>query len=272
MSRSGRDARSLPQADPFVERFFEPVDTRGPKALLGLAWVLAVVAAVGLGYGALAVLFGALASVAALQTVQVWSREGLEPSRQVAGVAALAIPVAAALGTGLAGAVFVAASLSALLVGVSRPGPGGVLVTAGVTVRCFAAPALAATSVVLLGRVSWSVAAALLALVIAYDLAAYVWGADSSGPLVGRAVGVATVIAVTFSLSVIQMVFGLEPFGNTVAIWVFGALAATLCPLGQLLASATLPSATAKAPALRRIDSLLLAGPIWLWTLWGYMA
>jgi hypothetical protein len=43
----------------------------------------------------------------------------------------------------------------------------------------------------------------------------------------------------------------------------FGVLAAVLCPLGQLLASLVLPAAAAPAPAMRRLDSLLLLGPIW---------
>ena len=37
-------------------------------------------------------------------------------------------------------------------------------------------------------------------------------------------------------------------------------------PLGQLLASAILPHAGAPASGLRRIDSLLLAAPIWAYS------
>jgi hypothetical protein len=44
---------------------------------------------------------------------------------------------------------------------------------------------------------------------------------------------------------------------------VFGGFAAFCCPLGQIAASAILPSADARAPALRRLDSLLLLGPAW---------
>jgi hypothetical protein len=39
--------------------------------------------------------------------------------------------------------------------------------------------------------------------------------------------------------------------------------AAAACPFGQILASATLPGAGAPAPALRRIDTLLLLALIW---------
>ena len=36
------------------------------------------------------------------------------------------------------------------------------------------------------------------------------------------------------------------------------------CPLGQLVASALLPRGNAWAPALRRLDSYLVAAPLWL--------
>ncbi len=40
---------------------------------------------------------------------------------------------------------------------------------------------------------------------------------------------------------------------------------ALLAPAGQLVASALLPSATTPASGLRRLDSLLLAAPVWVW-------
>jgi hypothetical protein len=41
-------------------------------------------------------------------------------------------------------------------------------------------------------------------------------------------------------------------------------VAALCCPVGQWIASAVLPRADAKVPALRRLDTLLLLGPVWL--------
>jgi hypothetical protein len=63
---------------------------------------------------------------------------------------------------------------------------------------------------------------------------------------------------VQFAVSTI----GLEPFdiGNGLG---FAALAAVLCPAGQLVGSLVLPSVKAKATGLRRLDSLLLLGPAW---------
>jgi hypothetical protein len=75
----------------------------------------------------------------------------------------------------------------------------------------------------------------------------------------------------TLAFTVLHTVFRLEPFGPTLSLVVFGGLAAVLSPLGPLVASATLPAAGAPAAALRRIDSLAVAAPVWLVTMWGYL-
>lgn len=274
MSAPRRPAPAPPpsvHSDRLIDRLFEPVETGATKVVLAVVWVFAQLLALAAGVVALAVLFGGVAAAAALHAARAWRRAGLGSSRAVAGAGTLAVVLAAAGGATLAGAALILVVVAACTVAIAEPGRGGMLVTAGTTVRCTLAPALAATSVVLLGRISWSAAGALLLLVAAYDLAAYVWGADGSGPLVGRIAGFVTVLVLTFSLSVVQLVFSLEPFATPAAVWVFGGLAATLCPLGQLVASAMLPAAAADAPALRRIDALLLAGPAWLWALWGYL-
>jgi hypothetical protein len=59
---------------------------------------------------------------------------------------------------------------------------------------------------------------------------------------------------------------------QSASAWVFGGMAAAMCPLGQVLATAMLPTAESRAPSLRRMDSLLLVGPLWAWALWGYLA
>ena len=49
------------------------------------------------------------------------------------------------------------------------------------------------------------------------------------------------------------------------------ALAAVCCPVGQLVASALLPDPDSPAPALRRIDSFLVLGPLWAFLLGLYL-
>lgn len=68
-----------------------------------------------------------------------------------------------------------------------------------------------------------------------------------------------------FALWVITFV----PFRDN-ALLSFGAIAAGLCPLGQLMGSAILPRSDAKAPAVRRLDSLLVLGPVWVVAMWSY--
>ena len=72
---------------------------------------------------------------------------------------------------------------------------------------------------------------------------------------------------VTFVVAELQI----PPFEGNDA-WVFGGLAAVACPAGQLLASALLPSPRSYAPALRRIDSLLVLAPLWAWLVGLYIA
>ena len=258
---------------PLVNRLFEPVDTAGPKALLAIAWVALQVLALLGGRWSLAVLFGLVGSVAGLHAARAWRRSRVKADRAVAGLLPLLVPLGAAVDTGSAGGLVVAgvvASVGAALLVRRRH---DLLTVAGTTVRCWLGPAVAATSVVLVYDVAPEAAASLLLLLAGYDVAAYLWGAGSgTGPLVGRVVGILTVGVLTFALSTVELVLSLPPFQQGEAVWVFGGLAACLAPLGQLAASAVLPAAAAPAPALRRLDSLLLAGPAWAFALWGYTA
>ena len=58
------------------------------------------------------------------------------------------------------------------------------------------------------------------------------------------------------------VVTGVPPFRGA-DVWTFALLAALACPAGQFLASAMLPNASVRAPALRRLDSLLIVAPAW---------
>ena len=53
--------------------------------------------------------------------------------------------------------------------------------------------------------------------------------------------------------------------------WYFTGLAALCCPVGQLVGSALLPDPDSPAPALRRIDSLLVLGPLWAYLIGLYV-
>lgn len=262
-------------ADPgmMVDRLFAPADTAGHKAVLGLAWVALQAVALVLGPFAVAVLFGLVGAVAGLHAARAWRRVRVWSSRAVAGLAPLLVPLAAAHSAGAAGvAVLIAVVASLIVAATSGNSRRSLLGSAGTTVRCWLAPAMAAASVVLVADVEVVAAATLLVLIAGYDVGAYLWGSAADGPLVGRITGIITVGVLAFALGVVQLVLELPPFQSMGAVLVFGGLVATLAPLGQLVASAILPAAAADAPALRRLDALLLAGPAWAFALWGYVA
>jgi hypothetical protein len=252
-------------------RLAAPVRPGAVRALFGLGWVLLVAAAVFLGPWGVAVAFGVVGGVAALQSARAWRAAGLRPNRAVAGWSPVVLAALSVLGLGWAGLGVLGVVVAATVVAVVTPGPGGVLVSAGSTVRCALGPVAVAVAMVQLVEISWASVAVLLLLAAGYDLGCHIWSSDGSGHLVGWVAGIITVVVLTFAVSAVHTVFELAPFGPLASIWVFGGLAATMCPLGPLAASAMLPAADADAPALRRLDSLVLAAPVWLFAMWGYL-
>ena len=271
MARS-RTAPPPRNTDPLVDRLIEPVPVGPSHWVLALVWVAAQVLALVIGVGAVALLFGVVAGVAGLQASRAWRAAGLHANRVVAGFAPLILTLAAAAGLVWAGLGLIALAVVAVVLAVGERGPGGPVVTAAATVRSALGPAVVGVSVVQLFDVGLPAAAMLLALAAGYDVACNVWSSDGAGPLVGRLVGVLTVVVLTFGFAALHTVFELEPFGPISSVWVFGGLAAVLCPLGPMAASGLLPAADADTPAYRRLDSLIVAAPVWMLAMWGYLA
>jgi hypothetical protein len=240
-------------------RYAVPYDTDGPRVRLGILWFF--VAAVAIGFGPLptAVVYGGAAALAAMQISRVWRRRRMRPNRVVAGAMAGGIVLGACLGTGGAGLGVLAGTAAALALAVADAKSHDPVVTdAGWTIQCALPVGLAAMSMVLLTRLDQGSAIALLLLVSAYETGDYIVGSGARNPYEGPVAGIAAMTVVTFIVST----FGISAFDVGQA-WLFGALVAALAPLGQLFASAVLPAAAAPASGLRRLDSLLLAGPAW---------
>ena len=85
----------------------------------------------------------------------------------------------------------------------------------------------------------------------------YIVGSGASNFIEGPLAGITTALVLGFPLSLVLM----PPFDA--AGWQLLVFVALTLPVGQIMASALLPRAGAKAPALRRIDTLLLLAPIW---------
>jgi hypothetical protein len=243
-----------------IRRFAYVPKPDGPHARLGLLWFIVACAACALGTLSVAVLFSAVAAVAAMQTVRAWSGTGRRAAPVLGGVAAAFVPIMAVAGPiGFIAGVVVASALLII---------GGVVLRSNVAVglRSAILPAIAAGSVVLIGRTDMGALVVLLVLVSAYEVGDYLMGSEANSVFEGPLSGIAAVLVVTFAEAVFQ--FG--PFDSR-AGWVFGGLVAVLAPLGAPLASALAPSAALAGPALRRLDVWFVVAPLWGLTLANYL-
>jgi len=238
-------------------RYAVVYDIEGPKVRVGILWFLVAAVALAIGPLPTALAYGAVAAVAARQAARAWRRQRMRPNEVVAAVMAGAMTVGACLGAGGSGVAIVGGVIAALVAATGDvKSPHHVLADAGWTIQCALFPGLAAMSVVLLARLDQGSAIALLLLVSAYEAGDYIVGSGASNPYEGPAAGLTAIVVITFIVSTLPI--STLSFGEA---WLFGGMVGILAPLGQLFASALLPDAASPASALRRLDSLLLAGP-----------
>ena len=233
-------------------------DIEPPHVRLGLAWFVLVMVAMGFGRYGLAVLFALAAAVAAYQAARCWRRR--KPNRPdpfIAAAIAAALPVAAAISTGVLGLVLLCSvGVAVFRAGVETRIPP--LATAARTLQCGLWVGGAAAGVVATHRFEPWAAFALILAVSAYETGDYLVGSGARNALEGPIAGAVAVLVVQFAVAAV----GLPPFEVENGL-LFAALAAVLCPLGQLVGSLVLPTADAPASAVRRLDSLLLLAPVW---------
>jgi hypothetical protein len=117
--------------------------------------------------------------------------------------------------------------------------------------------AVAGGAMVVIRAESVAAAVILFGLVSAYETGDFLVGSAASNPIEGPLAGGAAVIVAGFPMALLLV----EPFDVMGATLL--AIAALCCPVGQWIASAVLPRPDAYAPALRRIDTLLLLAPVW---------
>lgn len=266
-------------------------DVRGPRARRGVLWFVATTVTAVASPLALAVLLALAAGFAADQVVRLRAipfdpgaprraepRAPIvervralvsDPRRLPVALAAAALPLAAAAGVdtlaaALAGAVLVVLGARVLLPG---DGPDGAL--GDMAVGCTAAIALglAAAGPVLLDQVGRPAGVVFVLLVAAYDLGDFIVGTGAATAWEGPVAGVVTVLVVAFAASVIA----LPPLSTATTLGA-GALAAVLAPLGPPAASLLVGDGRRSAVFVRRIDSLLVLGPVAAWVglvLWG---
>ena len=235
-------------------------DIEGPRVRLGLLWFVGALVAFAVGLVGVTLYFAVAFAAAAAHTLRTWRARGqsVDP-RMALGCTALVVGFAGfgpqVMGLAVLGLVGAAVAVSAMAGGSSS---GPVLARVGMLLQVTLPTAVAGGCVVLLAdRELWA-AIALVLLASAYETGDFLIGSGAGNAYEGPVAGAAAVLVT----SLVVAAAGVPPFDVGQAMFL-GILVAPLAFLGQLLASAMLPHSRAFAPALRRVDSLLLAAPIW---------
>lgn len=245
-------------------RLAVPYYTDGPEITFGVLWFVAIAATAFLSTWGLAVVAASVAGLAGLQAGAAWFPQ-FGPTKWwtagaafVVGLSGVIGPLGLVAGAGM-GMVLLLAYIA--LNPVHARSTGELL---DVLMRSSLPAGIAAGSLVALRDVSPGAVLLLIALVSAYEVGDFLIGSGSSNAVEGPVSGLVALGAVAFVFWIVPP----RPF-TTTSVLLFAALAGVCCPLGQIVAAGLLPRGSSWAPALRRIDSYLLAAPLWLALLWS---
>jgi molybdopterin synthase sulfur carrier subunit len=230
-----------------------------PHGRLGLAWAVVTVGVAVAGPTWLAAWLAVAAFLAGAQLSVVWRKRGERPVTLLAGAIAAGLPIASSFNVGAMTAVVVAGMAAAFVTRLRSPTrvPSR---DVALTLALGVPVGLAAASPVLVRHTGIAATLLLLAFACVYDASAYLVGTGAASAWEGPAAGVAAFIPLTIFAAVVLV----PPFPGYAPL-VLGLAAAVLTPAGPVAGSALLGDRTAHAPALRRLDSLLLMGPLWAW-------
>lgn len=237
-------------------------DIEGPRVRLGILWFLGAMAAFAAGPPGITLYFGVAFAAAGSHTLRTWRARGapVDPRVALGGVAV--VVVAAALGPTIMGVALLAVTAAVVALAASEldddDPPSRALARAGLVLQSILPTALAGGCLILLADLESWAAIALVLLVSAYETGDYLIGSGSANSVEGPLAGSVAVLVMAMAVAAA----GFPPFGVGEAM-LFGVAVAPLAVLGQLLGSVMLPHSRAFAPALRRVDSLLLAVPAW---------
>jgi len=249
-----------PEPEPSMLRQLALVpDEAGPHVRMALVWATVTVVSAATGQVWLAAWLALVALVAGGQVARSWRRRPARPTAPVVVLGAAALPVAAAFGTPAlaiaAGVVIVGAVVGPL---VAAAGQSKVRDNPALTLAFALGLGMAAASPVIARERGLVPALVLLTFVGVYDASAYVVGAGASNVWEGPVAGAAFIAAVTLLVAAVFV----PPFTGA-SPWILGAIAAVLAPLGPVVGSLLLGERGGATQALRRLDSLLVAGPVW---------
>lgn len=248
-------------------------DTDGPRVRWGLVWFVATIAAAATARNLLAVVMAAAAALAADQVLRLRHADnaaiagrrpgGLlsDPRRLPATLGGAVLPLAAAAGADTLVAALPAVVLVVLVqrlcTSSSQRQPAHAAADAALGVMAAVGPGLAAAAPVLAHGFSAQAAVVVLLLVCAYDAGDYLIGSGSGSSWEGPTAGIVAVAVISFAVSVVP----LDPV-DTAAALALGGLTCILAPIGPPAASLLIGDGRRPARHIRRLDSLLVLGPV----------
>lgn len=243
-------------------RYLVHYDIEGPRVRLGIVWFVGSIAALALGTVATALWFGVAFAAAGSHTLRTWRARGAPVDPRVALISVALTVLAAAVHPRLMGVAVLllgagTVALAARGLGEGE-GMGDAIGRASLGLQSALPAAVAGGCLVLLADLEIWAAVSLVLLASAYETGDFLIGSGSVSAFEGPLAGSVAVLVVTLVVAAL----GFPPFDVGEAFG-FGLLVAPGAFAGQMLASAMLPHARAFAPALRRVDSLLLTAPLW---------
>ena len=235
-------------------------DIDGPRVRLGLAWFVGAMVAFAVGIVGVVVYFSLAFAAAASHALRTWRARGHDVDPRLALVATALVVAAAGLGPqGLGIGIILLAVAAVAAAGAGSSGAENAMGRAGIALQTMLPTALAGGCVVLLAdREVWA-AISLVLLASAYETGDFLIGSGAANAVEGPVAGSVAVLVTALVVAAL----GFPPFDGVAQALAFGIAVAPLAFGGQILASAILPHSRAFAPALRRVDSLLLAAPLW---------
>jgi hypothetical protein len=242
-------------------RYLVHYDIDGPRVRLGIAWFIGSIAALAFGPVATALWFGVAFAAAGSHALRTWRARGADVDPRVALGGVAVTVAAAAVHPRAMGVAVLGLAAGAVALALRRLGDGGTgraVAQAGLVLQAALPTAVAGGCFVLLADLEIWAAVSLVLLVSAYETGDFLVGSGSVSAFEGPLAGGVAVLVVTLVVAAL----GFPPFDVGEA-FAFGLLVAPCAFAGQILASVMLPHARAFAPALRRVDSLLLTAPLW---------
>ena len=240
-----------------------PLDTAGPHVRLGLAWFVVAMSASAAGVVFLAPLMAVTGLAAAAQAGRSRAGQDAEAIVPMCALGGAALPAMAAAGPLGVAVAALAVALACFAWEPARALAGRYSDTSRTSAARTAAIAvlvgLAAATPVLARRMGLAEGLVLVALVSLHDASAYIVGSGANKAWEGHAAGAAAIGAASLAVAA-----ALVPPFRGASPWILGLILVLLIPPGPSVASALLGDPAARVPILRRIDSYLLAGPVWV--------